>query len=458
MSLNDKNRLITDSDLTHFHIPFESVLNHQPTFECFLNYLNTSHNDEVSKFLKYSVEFKQLKTQKERLQKAFEIYQFFIQDGSIHQLNLNSNIRQKIKEVIFEKANTLTLEEDNTDTLSTCSTNSGTSSSEISSSSNINSSSNNIPSSLFTKAENYLLLNLKETKFNDFLQSKIFKKYMKEKPLQFLYDIGTLKETSHFKLIENLCDITREVITFYDFKFVKEKMNSDNKDDWELIDSGKNYKTYLSADTFNFGSSNGVNFCKFEIIFPYEAKNVMKTILEVDYRLQYDGTLTNVQEIKYINKPNTQNEKGNTQFATGIFMDTYHFGWPITDRELLMCCSAVYDKKEKSYLFVGKSCNCKEAPIEKKDPIRGVCISGWKFKEDYDPITLKPFTKFCQLFYLDLKGKIPRILVYQNVKKRAKNFYKIGLKYLKIHEKKGFVTINDTKAMEMVEENGAIEI
>ncbi|KAL9647909.1 hypothetical protein ABK040_008180 [Willaertia magna] len=478
--MNNKSRLATLTDFQNFDYHFEAVLDNAGTFDCLTKYLETSLNKESAQFLKALNDYRKIKFEKKRVEISFDIYKTFIADNAPQQINLNGSIKKKIEAVLYPLQQKSELKVDNTSSVS--STNSESSRSSIDSDNSTNSSSSNnkssvsnnntdsscsspnvgyyksFPRNLYDEAESVVLYNLKENHFKQFIDSKDFLNYVQTQPVQLLFDIGTPKESSSLCFVENLSDLKSQYWTWSDFKFLKQKFLETDEKEWEMISKGSDHKCFMSKEKFEFGDCEGTPFFKFEIEFPYGIAEVMNTMFELEYLKKLDPNIDETQFIKYNPKEvltsNSDLSQNMTHFASAVVYESFKLGWPITDRDFLSSVSAVHLKKENAYMMGKKTCECTETYKPKKGAIRSVCLGGWMFL----PMGLKK-TKYIQLYFLDFKGKIPRGLVEDVYKKRAKGFYKLGMKYLKESEKKGFVCKNDfMKCLKSIDENGPVDL
>ncbi|KAL9650773.1 hypothetical protein ABK040_001823 [Willaertia magna] len=463
MLANSKHRLCTIDDLNHFDIQFEALLDNETTFNCFTNFLSQSYNKESASFLIQVNEYRKIKYEKTRLQKANAIYEEFVKENAKHQINIKSEIKTKIITILKQMNN------NNNTHLNDMTVERKLSNLTPSEPNNVKPLPLSVTSekTLFDEAELSVLISLKENQFKNFLESNYFKDLLLLQNLQFLYDIGNPKESSvDFSFLESFTNLKNEFITKNDLKFLKDKFLQQDEKLWDLVDQSKNHKTYLSTTTFDFGDSIGLYFIKFEVTFPYPIKQVLNTMCEKEYRLCYDPNLKEIIELKYINK-----SVDNSNLATIVTHERYKLTWPFDDRDFFVRSCAVYDKTDNVYIISKLSLENKEL-IEQQPKKKGVIIAtsigGWAF-QSIDPVTQQvvngfnhnndnTHTKYYQLFYLDFKGKIPKGIVTMLWKKRAKAFYKLGMKYLKINEERGFKCEEDNKVLLTLEENGMAEL
>ncbi|KAL9650012.1 hypothetical protein ABK040_003130 [Willaertia magna] len=489
MSFNNKDRLITPDDIKQFEFHFEAILDNEASFKCFTSFLHQSLNDESVEFLEAVNEYRKIKFDKKREQVAKQLVETFILDDSPKQLNLKAPVRNKIlisTASLFEKQSPRgnngtpsTPKEEDTFTGSRNSPRSYTSvddcvlsssnysprsdyiqqspredfcsvSSSFTSSTSILSYApkSSVTKTLFDEAEASILVSLKECCFRSFIESPTFTTFVYNQPLKLLFEIGTLK-TGNLLFMESLGDLKTEYFTKHEIKFIKDKLTKTTEDEWELVSKTKNHKTWMSTHKYDFGGTVGVHFIKFEVIFPNNVHQVMNTLNEVEYRYLYDGNLFDIKSVKYISKEGSGDDD-NPILATSITHEAYKLSWPFSDRDFIMANAAVYDKTDDLYIIAKKSCECDTSPPLKKGAIRCKTLGGWIFQKIDDNTT-----RHLQLFYCDMGGKVPRRFVSNLMKFRCKNFYQVGLKYLKLNEKRGFVCQNDARILETLKENGS---
>ena len=492
MAFNDKQRPVTDEDLGLFDIFFEAILDHPPTFDCFTKFLYSSFNSESSEFLEKVNEYRKIKHERKRLQMATQMYEKYIAEGANTQLNLRSDLKQKISKVIFSQppptASSPSILTDtsrvsvtipssasrssdcvktpsspptairdlqrNSNYRNSCDSESSTESSltEPNTPLSETDSSCGCPKTLFDEVESMVLLSLKESHFKSFLESDTFKQYAKKQPLKTLYEIGAVKANTTLFFVESLGDLKSERFSVNDFQFLKDQMLNTDKKEWELIGSSDAHKTFLSNKTFDFGGSLGLQFFKFEVTFPFGVKECMNTLMEQEYRLKYDGELAVINQLNYAHmKPSTNT--AHPTMASSITQEIYKLGWPLDNREFIVSSSGIYDSAAGMYIIGKKTCQSDKAPPVRKGTLRVTCLGGWGFQ----PID-EHTTKYYQVFYIDFKGNVPRAFIRALLKGRAKRFLKTGSKYMKMNEKRGFICKEDNLMWKTIQENGTIQL
>ncbi|KAG2382152.1 hypothetical protein C9374_005354 [Naegleria lovaniensis] len=570
-SFNDKKRIIVPDDISQFDIHFEAIFDHAETFACFTNYLsNQCLNSECSDFLQSVNEFRKIKHERKRLQMATKMYEKFMADASNSQLNLRNDFKMRIYKVVYPNSQQMapsnsgasldqfsvneqihsdvqlpTVKTANKNTQSSRSNSSGSgagvgrNSLDSTSSSSSNSLTNGsatatsleansspiplhgstvtCPKNLFDEVESLVLLQLKENHFAAFLSSEHFKNFLKKQPLQLLYEIGSLKSDSLLQFVESLSETMKcENFTLHDFRFIKKQFSNYEPDEWEIIGSSQHHKCYMSKRTYDMGESVGLSFFKFDVTFPFSAKQVMNTFFEQEYRYEYDGELNRIEQLAYyekkisnnnnnhwnsttnsvspqqqpqqsqhsstpsspttsnspsllsspshtLNHPSTSTTSTTTTsttshvnatsilLATSLTQEIYKLVWPFSPRDFIVSSSGLYDLGTKTYLMGKKSCLSEKAKKPEKNVVRAFSFGGWAFKEIDDKTT-----QYSQMFYMDLKGNIPKPIIKSILKDRAKHFMKVGTKFLKLNEKRGFICNQDNFMWKTIEENGAM--
>ncbi|KAF0981221.1 hypothetical protein FDP41_013009 [Naegleria fowleri] len=542
-SFNDKKRLIVQDDISQFDIHFEAIFDHPETFACFTTYLSNTMNSECSEFLQSVNEYRKIKHERKRLQLATKMYEKFIADSSNSQLNLRNDIKMRVYKVVNPNSPTPGQAPSNSGSLeevevqlptvkntrssrsnssgsggvrnSLDSTSSGSSISFTNGSSavtNVEVSTSSLPShgstvtcpkNLFDEVESLVLLQLKENHFSTFLASDHFKNFLKKQPLQILYEIGSLKSDSLLQFVESLSETMKcENFTLHDFRFIKKQFSNYDPSEWEVIGSSDHHKCYMSKRTYDMGESVGLSFFKFDVTFPYSAKQVMNTFFEQEYRYQYDGELSRIEQLAYYEKKISNSAIGSIQcmtsssspsnspqispqnnipsspttdspmtivsstssalnnnhsnatsilLATSLTQEIYKLVWPFSNRDFIVSSSGIYDLSTNTYFMGKKSCLSEKAKKPEKNVVRAFSFGGWAYKE-IDEKT----TQYSQMFYMDLKGNIPKPIVKSILKDRAKHFMKVGTKFLKLNEKRGFICNQDNFMLKTFEENGAM--
>ncbi|KAL9648100.1 hypothetical protein ABK040_007466 [Willaertia magna] len=408
MSLNDKNRSASLTDLSHFDIHFEAVLDHKPTYNCFKEFLHTSHNNEIIQFLDYVDEYKTIKSEKNREQKATEILDKFIKDKANYEVNLQADQKQKVIQEIKKS---------------------------------------NFHKHLFDEVESSILYSLKESQFIQFLESNTFKSYVKNNNIGVLHEIGGLKINSPMKLVDNLADLKSDVFTLRDVKFLKQQLTSDPADDWEVITKSKNYFLYFSKQSYTFGSCNGAQFWRQDTTVPCKAEQLLSTVCELEYRSGWDGNAYDIQQFHYHNIEKQENFD-DRPLASTVIAEWLKLGFFLTDREMPCTYTAVYDKSINAYFMCRKTCESQYFPTQRKGTIRGSGIYGIMIQDIGENEC-----KFNQVVFADFKGNIPRAMIGSVIKNRAKHMQKNILKYVELNAKKDYICNNDGKILQTLKDN-----
>ena len=478
MAFNDKQRLITDEDIGLFDVYFEAILDHEESFKCFTQFLHSTYNSESCEFLDKVNEFRKIKHDRKRSHMAAQIYEKYIVEGSSLQLNIRGDLKNKIAKVLFpadashsssslESPNRIAPKSDCTSPQTTPfqrRNSSDSSSSDLSSLNETSSSTSDkrssvdapslhsCPKNLFDEVESMILLSLKESHFKSFLESGIFKQYLKTQPLKTLYEIGSVRSNTTLFYMDSLGDLKSERFSLNELQFIKDQMVKTEPNEWEVIGQSKDHRCYLSTKTFDFGGTLGLQFFKFEVTFPFGLTECMNTFLEQEYRLKYDGNLSFIQQLGYSEHKAATNGSS-TSLASSVTQEIYKLGWPLDNREFILTTAGVFDRTDNMYVIGKKTCITDKAPPTKKGTVNATCIGGWGFK----PVN-EHSTKYYQLFYIDFKGNVPRAVIRSILKDRAKSFSKVGLKYIKLNEKRGFICKEDNMVWKSINENGQVDL
>ncbi|KAL9652410.1 hypothetical protein ABK040_012065 [Willaertia magna] len=456
MSFNDFKRNVILSDIPQFDISFEGILDHEPTFNCLKDFLIESKSTELNSCLEKITEFRKMKSENKKTIIAIEIYDKFIKERSNNEINLPAEQKLKIKQIV-NLLNNKTVESNKTTIENNEEQQQQLTIGQI----------NNLMKQTFDELESTILIMIKESKFKTFLESDIFKKFIQTQKLYVLTEIGTPKIDSTFNYIHSLTNLNSDVFTINDFKFLKNKMLDNSKEEWDIVSQSKNHKCYLSTKTWDFGTSVGLQIFKFEVEFPYTVQQVMNTLCELEYRYEYDGELKRTDIVKLIDKEIHNSEENIPQnslaLASAVTSEIYKIIWPIADREFVGPNSAIYDPNSNSLIIGMKTMENKPyLPEAKKGVIRGNALGGWLFQpinnNNNNNETTSSGTRYIQLFYMDFKGKLPKAIIKKSIIARSKRFYKLGMKYLEKNEKRGFICNDDAGLFWCLKQNGSVAL
>ena len=288
---NKKSTIITSpstlSSLQDYSFSYEAVLDEEETNEILLNYMKSIHCEESLLFLDCVNEFHRKRSTANKWTTLIDIFNRFFREESKLELNLPQRVRENVI-LAFEKV------EKSNDTAS-------------------KSSSNSLDQFLdlteceeaLRKAENYILVNLKEYIFPNFISSNMFKQFISKKPTSFLNKIGTVKNLSHSCFVESLMNMKRSELTVDEVRMIKKHVTTDHN--WDLLFSKENTKAYISSKRYVLGEEDnqkGVHFAKCEVIFPYSVNQVMNIMTNAKVRLSFDKNLEFIKRIGYKSRPN----------------------------------------------------------------------------------------------------------------------------------------------------------
>lgn len=365
MPYNDRKRKITKEDMEMFTINIEAIMDSKIAMSYFVKYLYDTKNGENANFLKDISEFRNLKYDKTRKEKANYIIDMYVREKSPHELNIGNELRSSI----------------------------------------INNS--NCRKNMFDALENHIISSMKEHIFPMFLKSKLFTSLIDSSTLDMLYQIGTVNENTLLNYMDKLSNLNDEYITIDDVKFIESQVSETNGN-WELLGKGKNYKCLYSKDSYNIGDSSGLNFFKYYIDIDYDLDTCLATFKEQQYRLMLDKNLVSLDNITYLAPKNSK------QLYTTITRDEYKIMYPFENREFIVSTSGI--RKGNKVFIIMKTSNY-DFP-HKTSAIRCPSFGAWVFES-----TEENKTRYCQLHYVDFKIPIPNAILKMLLKKRAKQFY-----------------------------------
>ena len=323
---------------------------------------------------------------------------------------------------------------------------------------------------VFKPIELYVHNLLKQNHFQNFIRSEAFIEYLtkKGKTMNMLHEIGTLKEGVCYLKVETMADLNKENFTLSDFAFLKQKVfcgESVNAKEWTLAvrDKKDRYRCYFTKDTYDFGTSVGLKFFKFEILFPYKVEDVLRTFTNQPYRQKIDEYIYDIESLKYVEATTpTSDDPNDRTFDSVINQEKYKLIWPIKDREIIVCSSCVYDLVSNLYVIGFKSCDSvspskptTEGKKKERKVIRACVVGGWFFESVNDG----KHTKFHEIYYIDMKGSIPKLMMDLVITNRAEKFYKHGMKCMAENEKNGFPKpVKDVFLYRLFEKNGSVHL
>ncbi|KAF0985087.1 hypothetical protein FDP41_000126 [Naegleria fowleri] len=307
----------------------------------------------------------------------------------------------------------------------------------------------------FKRIENYLSLNLKDSQFQEFVEWSEFKNLVQTKGIAFLNSIAELKPFSHTSFVESLTEMNIPRITVKQCKLIKNMMLKNNSL-WNTLLSKSNYTVSLSNNQYLLGneatSSNngGVQFFKYDIVFPYPKSAVINTLLSTKMRFKFD------KNTKVLSKIDYQQRQDEEHLATCITQEVYAFPFPFQAREFVLACSMVNDSTDQCTMLCVRSCESdKAAPL--KRTVFAVNIGGWIFQD-----LPGSQCRFIQFVGAEFKGILPKSLVTKSVSKRARYYYADTLKLFEANSKEGFPEPTDDPIFESfmntLKENGTIAL
>ncbi|KAL9651164.1 hypothetical protein ABK040_008236 [Willaertia magna] len=397
----------TVKDLAVIDFCLEAIIENEESFNCFREYLSSSHNSELVMFIQEANKYKVIKSEKNRIKKAQHIIDEFIKVGATHELNISSPLKQAIL-TSFEN--------------------------------------NEINSNLFDDLEISILVNLKEGHFKTFLQSDNFLKYVQNSGLEALYDLGVVNGAVPTSLKDSIINIRTDHFIRQDIEFLKSRLTSDLDSEWDLIQTSTNHRLYSSKQLYEFGSIPQDKMIRVEMEFKCNPLELIHTLFNSQLRKKYDVNLVDVQPLSYIPRATKSEE----QLASSLVLETHQLYFPLAMREFPTLYTCVKDNLG-NYIVCKKSCDCPELPPPKKGNVRAVHIHGVMIQQ-----VEENRCKFSKVVLVDFKGSVPRSMIMNYFKKRFKTMHKEISKILERNENKNYRC--DHKVLNTLTENKDIDI
>jgi len=176
------------------------------------------------------------------------------------------------------------------------------------------------------RVEAYLNISLKESYFQEFIDTTDFKNLVISRGKVFLSSISELKPFSHTGFVESLIhEMSRPRVTVKQAKQIKHiVLKSPNI--WSQLISAPDHSVHLSNNQYLIGKSDdsgkdgGVHFFKYDIVFPYRKQDVMTTLLSSKLRFKFDKNTKSLSRIDY----GTRDTIGGVDYlATCITQEVY---------------------------------------------------------------------------------------------------------------------------------------
>lgn len=392
MSYNDKDRKINLSDVSNFNINIEAVLDCKLALRYFIQFLRDTSNTENANFILDVSQYREIRYEGKRLDKAKYIYNTYIKENAEYELNINSTTRDEIYNAMNE--GTIGVKH------------------------------------IFDNVERIIIRGMNEQIFPLFLKSRLFEKFIEISTLNILYEIGTIKKNSILYYIDGLCHLKDYYITHDDVEFIQSQA-LDSNCGWDIIGRSEHHSCWYSKDTYNIGESNRLNFFKYYVNIDEPMLTCYNTFKELEYRKLIDKNLVTIDNVTYL----TPEKEG--QYHTSITREEYKLVFPFKNREFIVSTSAVHVAKNK-IVIVMKTSNY---PVEHKNKvIRCPSIGGWIFESDINDDNK---TRYCQFHYIDFKGQVPKKVMKILLKTRAKQFYSKSKEVIDKFGSMGNVNIED---------------
>ncbi|KAL9658754.1 hypothetical protein ABK040_005909 [Willaertia magna] len=423
MSNNNKrtsNESTTSNNyqLEDYQFVFEQVFDNAEARTLFKDYLSKDiHSPEGVKFYESIEQYKLLQSSQNRLREAQKIIETFINPHAELCINIGNSERNGILEK-WEQ-----IKKNNADP----------------------------PSDLFEDAFLLIFRELKEDVFPRFIRCEKFKNFMLKRSKSYWDEIGqvsaihlskknelldtqnsNLHVEEYWKGYEADCSVFH--ITGEDVRFLNSLQTDSNQ--WKLLVEGNSknkeyFASFVSKSKFDVikpgtteeRNPNAQKLFKSTGIVNYSVEQVLFTLCNPKYMLDYDNQLSVIDQIDYIKMSDELNENDlvnleskEEKFSSTVILENYPFSWPISNRDFVTCQSVIFEAKTQRYLIVKKSVSHPNA-LKRRGTVRGYQIGGWVLTRvndtqcRYSLVTYtdmdmneKVFNQFCkkrgkQLFY-----------------------------------------------------------
>lgn len=402
MSYNDKGRKINSSDVLQFNINIEALLDCKLALRFFIQYLKDTCNTENANFILDVQQYREIRHEGRRIEKAQYIYDMYIKENAPYELNINSTVREDVLNNIKQGTRKL----------------------------------------MFDSVEHMIVRGMNEQVFPLFLKSKIFEKFIEACTLNVLYEIGTVKKNSLLYYVDGLSKLRDYYVTNNDVEFINSQVYDSNSG-WYIIGRSEHHSCWYSKDTYNIGESNRLNFFKYYVDIDEDMLTCYNTFKELQCRKLIDRNLIAIDNITYL----TPEKEG--QHYTSITREEYKLMIPLKNREFIVSTSAIQLTKDKIVIVMKTS----DYPVEyNRKVIRCPSIGGWIFESNGDNKT-----KYCQFHYIDFRGKVPKNIMKYLLKSRAKQFYSKSKDTIERFKKLGYVSEEDNEIGRTLHDNQRIE-
>ena len=234
-------------------------------------------------------------------------------------------------------------------------------------------------------------------------------------------------------------------ITQQDVKFVNSLTLDSNI--WQLFKVGDKKKgeyfasfvskqklSVFKPDSTTERQVNPQKLYKFTGVINHSLEELLFTLTNPAYMMDYDNQLSVVEQLDYLNgfdysssisvqgSSSTfwENENfddsssdgglsvdsqsstspkvshSDDKFSSSICLETYPFGWPISNRDFLVTQSLIYEAKTQRYILVKKSISHPNYP-KRKGTTRGFIVGGWTIQR-----VTENQTRFCFVSFTDM--------------------------------------------------------
>lgn len=407
MSFNDNNSNIIRDHCQYFSIAFDALLDNDDIVD--LLYEFTGQNTAID-FLRDVKIFRSSISSKRRLELMHQLYDKYIDNASLKQINLPSGIYRTIHDKVMQR-NADNLSQNpivRRTTVPSCSSLLSTYPIILSGSSwddllSVSSSSLvdsvdiperiSISNDVYTDAFLHVIVTLRDNYMNDFLSSAMFLKYLVGKKLSLLYSIGYLKEGNIMHYIKSMNNV--RIHTMHDFNFIRNQVESSKE--YRVLKKFRYGSISVSNHRFDVGlRSKNIHVYKLEKMFGWNADFSIHRL--TDQFQMYEPYLVSSDVIML------HSRRENT-YASRITRDIYRPGWPIKDKEFIITSSGI-KYTDGCYVVTSKTCQLMD------DTTRCFSFGGFMVQ----PLS-SDVMKYSKLFYTDLGHGLLNKLMHKSMVK-----------------------------------------
>jgi hypothetical protein len=260
-------------------------------------------------------------------------------------------------------------------------------------------------------AADIVLLELKDN-FTRFTHSDVMKKFIERQSESQMLQFAKVKFVEKEKVIQRSDIVFESWFTKKDLTFVLDQ--AEDSVYWKLLSSGPSNATFASRNKFVLGDKgeNGIRLLKVTGIVPYSIKQVLHVITSPQCKLQYDNNLSSTTSVDYLNRVTEDT------WAVGISYESFPAIWPLTNRDMVLANTCIYQADAKRYIILQKSTTHDKVP-ERKGSVRATVFTGWIIQFLHDSKT-----RYTKISYNDMKVTTGKSIWKNLLKKRAQGLHK----------------------------------